>query len=132
FFLLVAEVDAAREETGAPVLLEGYPSPPAPELFRFSVTPDPGVFEVNLPPVGSLREHAALFETVFDAALHAGLHSEKYLVDGRQSGSGGGNHITLGGPSPLTSPFVRRPDLLGSLLAFLQHHPSLSYLFTGL
>jgi uncharacterized protein (DUF2126 family) len=132
FFALVAEVDAAREETGAPVLLEGYPPPPSPEIFRFSVTPDPGVLEVNLPPVSGLREHAALAETVFEAALHAGLHSEKYLLDGRQAGSGGGNHITLGGPSPLASPFVRRPDVLGSLLTFLQHHPSLSYLFTGL
>ena len=132
FFALVAEVDAAREETAVPVRLEGYPPPGGPDLYRLSVTPDPGVLEVNLPPVASLREHAALFETVFDAALHSGLHSEKHLLDGRQAGSGGGNHITLGGRTPLESPFLERPDLLASLITFVQHHPSLSYMFSGL
>jgi uncharacterized protein (DUF2126 family) len=132
FFALVAEVDAAREETAVPVVLEGYPPPSGPDLYRLSVTPDPGVLEVNLPPVASLREHASLFETVFEAALHAGLHSEKHLLDGRQAGSGGGNHITLGGETPLQSPFLQRPDLLASLLTFLQHHPSMSYMFSGL
>jgi uncharacterized protein (DUF2126 family) len=132
FFALVAEVDAAREETAVPVLLEGYPPPSGPKLYRLSVTPDPGVLEVNLPPTASLREHASLFETVFAAALHAGLHSEKHLLDGRQAGSGGGNHITLGGETPLQSPFLQRPDLLASLLTFLQHHPSMSYMFSGL
>jgi uncharacterized protein (DUF2126 family)/transglutaminase-like putative cysteine protease len=132
FFALVAEIDAVRQQTGVDVHLEGYPPRPGKNLFRFSVTPDPGVLEVNLPPSATMREHATLLETVFDAALHAGLHSEKYLLDGRQSGSGGGHHLTLGGPSPLESPFVRRPDLLASLFTFLQHHPSLSYMFTGL
>ena len=97
-----------------------------------AVTPDPGVLEVNIPPTRTSREHVALMETVFDAALHAGLHAEKYQLDGRQAGSGGGNHLTLGGPTPLASPFVQRPDLLASLITFVQHHPSLSYLFTGL
>lgn len=132
FFALVADVDAAREETAVPVRLEGYPPPAGPNLYRLSVTPDPGVLEVNLPPVASLREHASLFETVFASALHAGLHSEKHLLDGRQAGSGGGNHITLGGETPLQSPFLQRPDLLASLITFLQHHPSLSYMFSGL
>jgi uncharacterized protein (DUF2126 family) len=97
-----------------------------------AITPDPGVLEVNIPPTRTSREHVALMETVFDAALHAGLHAEKYQLDGRQSGSGGGNHVTLGGPTPLGSPFVKRPDLLASLITFVQHHPSLSFLFTGL
>jgi uncharacterized protein (DUF2126 family)/transglutaminase-like putative cysteine protease len=132
FFRLVEVIDAAREESGLSVLLEGYGPPSGPELFRFAVTPDPGVLEVNLPPVAGTREYGRLVETVFDAALHAGLQSEKYLIDGRLSGSGGGNHITLGGPTPLQSPFVKRPDLLASLVTFAQHHPSLSYLFTGL
>ncbi len=132
FEALVAAVDATRRETGLDVALEGYPPPSAPGLLRFSVTPDPGVLEVNLPPSPDLASHAALVETVFDAALHAGLHSEKYLLDGRMSGSGGGNHVTLGGPTPLESPFLLRPDLLASLVTFVQHPPSLSYLFTGL
>jgi uncharacterized protein (DUF2126 family) len=132
FRALVAAVDAVRVETGLGVELEGYGPPPAPEALRFSVTPDPGVLEVNIPPSASVREHAALVETVFEAALRAGLHAEKYLVDGRMAGSGGGHHITLGGPIARKSPFVARPDLLASLLTFLQHHPSLSYMFAGL
>jgi uncharacterized protein (DUF2126 family)/transglutaminase-like putative cysteine protease len=132
FCQLVAEVGAVRAATGIDVQLEGYAPPSSPDAYRFSVTPDPGVLEVNVPPTRSMRETQALIDAVFDAALHAGLHAEKYLLDGRMAGSGGGNHITLGGPSPLDSPFLRRPALLGSLLTFVQHHPSLSYMFSGL
>ncbi len=132
FFELVALIDQARQHTGIAIQLEGYPPPSSPLLYRFAVTPDPGVLEVNLPPVASSREYTELVGQVFDAALHAGLHSEKYLLDGRMAGSGGGNHITLGGPTPLSSPLLTRPELLASLITFVQHHPSLSYLFTGL
>jgi uncharacterized protein (DUF2126 family)/transglutaminase-like putative cysteine protease len=132
FCRLIAEIDAVRAATGVELCIEGYPPPSAPEAYRFSVTPDPGVLEVNVPPTRSMRETQALIEEIFDAALHAGLHAEKYLLDGRMAGSGGGNHITLGGPSALESPFLRQPALLGSLLTFLQHHPSISYLFSGL
>jgi uncharacterized protein (DUF2126 family) len=132
FCELVRAIDDASAALDIPVIVEGYPPPKSFELLTFSVTPDPGVLEVNIPPTRTSREHVALLEAVFDAAAHSGLVSEKYQVDGRQSGSGGGNHITLGGPSPLSSPFVRRPDLLASLITFVQHHPSLSYLFTGL
>jgi uncharacterized protein (DUF2126 family) len=99
---------------------------------RIGVAPDPGVLEVNLPPASSSRQHADLLASAFEAGLHSGLHSEKYLLDGRQAGSGGGHHLTLGGPTASESPFVLRPDLLASLITFFQHHPSLSYLFTGL
>jgi len=129
---LVAAVDAAARDLDLAVKLEGYPPPWSQDLIRFTVAPDPGVLEVNLPPTSGGREHAHLVGQVFDAALHAGLHSEKYLIDGRQQGSGGGNHITLGGPSTLESPFIVRPDVLASLVTFAQHHPALSYLFAGL
>ncbi|MCK6546348.1 transglutaminase family protein [Myxococcota bacterium] len=132
FLALVAAIDDARTEVDLPVLLEGYPPPSSPLLVRLSVAPDPGVLEVNLPPTRGFDEHRRSIEAVFDAALHVGLHSEKYLLDGRQAGSGGGNHITLGGPSALESPFVRDPRLLASLVTFTQHHPSLSFLFSGL
>jgi uncharacterized protein (DUF2126 family) len=132
FIALVGAVDAARQDAGVEPLLEGYGPPSSPRLLRFAVTPDPGVLEVNLPPVATGRETAALIDTVFDAALHSGLHSEKYMLDGRLAGSGGGNHITVGGPTPLSSPLLVRPDILASLITFVQHHPSLSYLFTGL
>ena len=132
FLHLVAAIDRARASVDAPVRLEGYPPPRSAALTSFSIAPDPGVLEVNLPPTAGFDEHATLVDSVFEAALHAGLHAQKYLLDGRQAGSGGGNHLTLGGPTPLSSPFVRDPALLGSLITFLQHHPSLSYLFSGL
>jgi uncharacterized protein (DUF2126 family)/transglutaminase-like putative cysteine protease len=132
FVELVRAVDHAARETGLDVRLEGYPPAWSPDVIRFSVTPDPGVLEVNVQPTSGGRECAAQIDQVFDAALHVGLHSEKYMLDGRQEGSGGGNHITLGGPRALESPFVVRPDLLASLVTFVQHHPAMSYLFTGL
>jgi uncharacterized protein (DUF2126 family)/transglutaminase-like putative cysteine protease len=132
FVALVSVVDEARRALALEVELEGYPPAPGTALERFSVTPDPGVLEVNLPPTEGTRDHARLLEDVFEAALRAGLTAEKYLLDGRLAGSGGGNHLTLGGATPITSPFVLRPDLLASLLTFVQHHPSMSYLFTGL
>ena len=132
FCELVGAIDRARAATGIAVHLEGYSPPPSPERLRFAVTPDPGVIEVNLPPVASCREATELYQTVFDAALANGLTAERYLLDGRAAGSGGGNHITIGGPTPLRSPWLVRPSLLASLVTFAQHHPSLSYAFTGL
>ncbi|MEM9462845.1 MAG: transglutaminase family protein [Myxococcota bacterium] len=132
FIALVGIVDSVRQTLGLPVILEGYPPPSGPRLSRITVTPDPGVLEVNIPPTARFDDYVELLQTVYDAALHAGLHTEKYLVDGRLVGSGGGHHLTLGGPTPLRSPLLRRPELLASLLTFFQHHPSLSYMFTGL
>ena len=130
FIDLIGVIDRVRGER--PVLLEGYAPPSGPLLERISVTPDPGVLEVNLPPRADTDAYIDLLEIVYDAGLQVGLHTEKYLLDGRLAGSGGGHHLTLGGPTPLESPFVRRPDLLASLITFIQHHPSLSYMFTGL
>jgi len=132
FIALLGEVDRVRAETGLHLQLEGYLPARCAELQRFGVTPDPGVLEANLPPSSSASAHAALLESTFDAALHAGLHTERYLLNGRIAGSGGGHHLTVGGPTPLESPLLVRPDLLASLITFFQHHPSLSYLFTGL
>lgn len=136
FLALVEAIDSAVSDARLAhpdaIVLEGYGPPPSPLLSRFAVTPDPGVLEVNVAPVSDLRSYAAQTDDVFDAALHSGLHAEKYLLDGRQAGSGGGHHLTMGGPTPLSSPFLRRPALLASLITFLQHHPSLSYLFSGL
>jgi uncharacterized protein (DUF2126 family) len=132
FVALVSLVDGIRAETGLHLQLEGYLPARSAELQRFGVTPDPGVLEANLPPSSTGRAHAALLESTFDAALHAGLHTERYLLNGRIAGSGGGHHLTLGGPTPRKSPLLARPALLASLITFFQHHPSLSYLFTGL
>lgn len=129
---LVGAIDRARVATGIAVHLEGYAPPPSPDRLRFAVTPDPGVIEVNLPPVASCRDATTLYQTVFDAALANGLTAERYMLDGRAAGSGGGNHITIGGPTTLRSPWLERPSLLASLITFAQHHPSLSYAFTGM
>ncbi|MBL9022035.1 MAG: transglutaminase family protein [Myxococcales bacterium] len=132
FCELVRAIGEAARSIDVRVRFEGYSPPKSAELFHFAITPDPGVVEVNIPPTRTCRDHSVLMDAVFEAALASGLSAEKYQLDGRQAGSGGGHHITLGGPTPLASPFLRRPDILASLLTFIQHHPSLSYLFNGL
>lgn len=132
FLELVAAVEDAAAESEVPVSVEGYPPPGDPRLRSCLVTPDPGVLEVNLPVTETFEDYAKLMATISDAANHAGLTTEKYQLDGREVGSGGGHHLTLGGPSTLESPFLSRPKLLGGLLRFVQNHPALSYLFTGL
>lgn len=129
---LVAALEDASAELGVPVRLEGYAPPHDPRLQALKVTPDPGVIEVNLPVAASFDEYVATLESLADAANHAGLRNEKYLIDGREVGSGGGNHITLGGPTTAESPWIQRPELLARFLRYVQHHPSLSYFFNGL
>ncbi|GAB4559321.1 MAG: transglutaminase family protein [Haliangiales bacterium] len=132
FLDLVAAVEAAAVACDTAVAVEGYRPPPDARVQQCQITPDPGVIEVNLPVCASLREYADYMATVTDAANHAGLCTEKYQLDGREVGSGGGNHITLGGPTPVESPFLRQPQLLAGMLRYIQNHPALSFLFTGL
>ncbi len=132
FVRLLAAIEATAEKTQRPVRLEGYGPKGDPRVQSCLVTPDPGVIEVNLPVTRTYAAYVDTLESVGRAALHAGLTSERFQLDGRAAGTGGGHHLTLGGPTTVESPFLRRPDLLASTLRFLQHHPSLSYLFTGL
>ena len=129
---LVAAVEETATRIGVAVRLEGYRPPHDPRLEALTITPDPGVIEVNVPVARSFREYWDTLELLADAANHAGLATEKYQLDGREAGSGGGNHLTLGGPATLQSPFLQRPELLASLLRTVQRHPALSYVFTGL
>ncbi|MBK9145430.1 MAG: transglutaminase family protein [Candidatus Melainabacteria bacterium] len=129
---LMGLVEDVAAESGIKVRIEGYPPDPDPRLRSLSVTPDPGVVEVNMPVCHSLREYARSLALVAETASTSGLATEKYQLDGRIIGTGGGHHITLGGPTPLQSPFIKEPHLLASIVRYFQNHPSLSYLFTGL
>jgi uncharacterized protein (DUF2126 family) len=129
---LAGAVEMACVELGAPpVVLEGYPPARSPELESFSMMSDPGVLEINLPPAGDWGEFERVIRKVYEAASTAGLRGYKYQFSGRKVSTGGGAHIVMGGPTPEQSPFRLRPDLLASLLRFVQNHPSLSYVFTG-
>jgi uncharacterized protein (DUF2126 family)/transglutaminase-like putative cysteine protease len=132
FISLVSAIEATARALGTTVRLEGYAPPDDPRLGRFAVTPDPGVIEVNIHPSTDWEELKQRTETLYDEARQTRLGTEKFMLDGRHMGTGGGNHVTLGGPSAAESPLLRRPDLLQSLITFWQNHPSLSYLFSGM
>lgn len=132
FLELLAAIEASAGELDLSLVLEGYEPPRDPRLRKLQVTPDPGVIEVNIHPAHDWEELVANTTVLYEEARNARLGTEKFMMDGRHTGTGGGNHVTLGGATPADSPVLRRPELLQSLLSFWQHHPSLSYLFSGL
>lgn len=131
FVELVAALEATAARCGTPIQLEGYPPVRDSRLLEFKVTPDPGVIEVNVPPVSTWEQAVTQTEQLYEAARAEKLVAEKFDIDGTHVGSGGGNHVVLGGLTTQDSPFLRRPDLLASLVGYWHNHPSLSYLFSG-
>lgn len=129
---LLAAIETVAARLKTPVVLEGYTPPADPRMAHFSVTPDPGVLEINVQPASNWEQQKEITNAVYEEARLARLSTEKFMVDGRRTGTGGGNHIVMGAAKPEDSPFLRRPDLLRSMVSFWQNHPSLSYLFSSL
>ena len=129
---LIAGIEVAASAMGVPVILEGEPPPRDPRLNKLAVTPDPGVIEVNLHPSATWDDLVHKTAVLYEEACQSRLGTEKFMIDGRHTGTGGGNHLIIGGDTPNDSPLLRRPDLLRSLLAYWQNHPSLSWFFSSL
>ncbi len=132
YLKITAAVESTARELSMPVILEGYPPPEDPRIQSLKVTPDPGVIEVNIHPSESWDDLVKKIEMLYEQARLSRLGTEKFMLDGRHTGTGGGNHVTIGGIKPSDSPILRRPDLLRSMLTYWQHHPGLSYLFSGM
>ena len=132
YLSLLSGIEATAGALDLPVVIEGYLPPYDPRLNSIKVTPDPGVIEVNVHPSATWKELSERTEFLYQAARECRLGTDKFLMDGQHAGTGGGNHIVIGGETPADSPLLRRPHLLKSLLAYWHQHPALSYVFSGL
>ena len=129
---LLTAIEDTAAHLRSKVVIEGYTPPFDPRILQIKVTPDPGVIEVNIHPAHNWNELLETTTGLYEEARLARLGTEKFMLDGRHSGTGGGNHFVLGGATPADSPFLRRPDLLRSMVGYWLNHPSLSYMFSGL
>jgi uncharacterized protein (DUF2126 family)/transglutaminase-like putative cysteine protease len=129
---LLAAIEATCNDCDLSIVIEGYTPPQDPRIDVLKVTPDPGVIEVNVAPAKNWRELVHNTKTLYETAKQCRLGTEKFMVDGRHTGTGGGNHIVVGAGLPAESPFLRRPDLLRSVISYWNNHPAMSYLFSGM
>ena len=127
---LLAALETTAQQLNVKLVIEGYAPPPDNRLTKLSLAPDPGVLEVNIHPARSWKALIHNYDILFEQTRLARLGAEKFMLDGKHTGTGGGNHITVGGITPSDSPLLRRPDLLRSFITYWQHHPGLSYLFS--
>lgn len=132
YLAILTAAESVAKELSVPVIIEGYTPPKDSRVEKYAVTPDPGVIEVNIHPSTSWDQLVDRTTTLYGLAKKTRLGTDKFMADGRHTGTGGGNHVTLGGETPDQSPFLRRPDILRSFITYWQHHPGLSYLFSGL
>lgn len=132
YALLLNAMESVASSLNIPLIIEGYTPPFDSRVDKFAVTPDPGVIEVNIHPMSDWRSLVNSITQLYELARESRLGTEKFMLDGRHTGTGGGNHVTMGGAHVLQSPFIRRPDVLRSFITFWQHHPGLSYLFSSL
>ncbi len=132
YALLLNALETVAATIKVPLVIEGYTPPFDSRVNKFAVTPDPGVIEVNIHPMSNWRSLVNTVTQLYELAKESRLGTEKFMLDGRHTGTGGGNHVTMGGANVLKSPFIRRPDVLRSFITFWQHHPGLSYLFSSL
>jgi uncharacterized protein (DUF2126 family)/transglutaminase-like putative cysteine protease len=131
FLDLMVSIEEVAKTLNIKVVLEGYEPAHDLRLDRVKVTPDPGVIEVNMQPSSTWKELNDILGTLYKDARESRLGTQKFMLDGKHTGTGGGNHVTIGAMNPSDSPLLRRPELLRSLITFWQHHPGLSYLFSG-
>jgi len=133
FVALFSIVTQAAAKAGfSKLIYEGYvPSDTSDVWEKLSLTPDPGVLEINLPPCLTWKDYQFWLQALERAAKASGMRSFKKTHDGEETGTGGGNHLLFGGPDFDHHPFFKRPAWVASIVRYWQHHPSLSYLFTG-
>lgn len=131
FLNLIASIEAVAQKLDIKVVIEGYEPAHDLRLDTIKVTPDPGVIEVNIQPVSTWKDLTSNLFTLYNDARESRLGTEKFMLDGKHTGTGGGSHVTVGAMKPEDSPLLRRPEVLRSLITFWQHHPGLSYLFSG-
>lgn len=131
FLEVIATLQHVAKTLNMPIMIEGYQPPFDKRIEKLVVAPDPGVIEINIHPSTNWGDIVKNYDILFEEAKNVKLGAQKFMLDGKHTGTGGGNHITLGGLTPAESPILRRPDLLRSMLAFWVNHPSLSYLFSS-